>query len=87
MSDEEASLGLGTDLVHNGAQQSAVAVVELGGIRVRCVKVVRSVLGLQQGQQTTANQELAVGRGAKMVRRVATGRDIGDVNEFTKGVL
>lgn len=44
-------------------------------------------LCLQQRQQSTTDQGLTIKRGTKMVRIVATGRDIGHIDESTEGVL
>ena len=85
--DEEATLGLGSDLISDGAQQSAVAVAELGVVGVRGVEVVGSVLGLQERQEATTNEQLTIKGGTQMVRGVAAGRNIGDVDELTEGGL
>lgn len=44
-------------------------------------------LGLKQGQQSTANQCLAIKRRTKMVGIVATGWDISHPEERAEGVL
>lgn len=53
VSDEETTIGLGADLISNGAKKGPVAVRELGEVRVTGVPVKSSVLSLQQRQQTT----------------------------------
>lgn len=85
--DQEATVRLGTDLISDGAEESTVAVGELGLIRVGSVKVVGSILGLQQRQETATNKELAIDGGAKMVGGVAAGGHVGDGNEGSEGVL
>lgn len=44
-------------------------------------------LGVKQGQESTANQCLAIKGRTKMVRIVATGGDISHPDERAKGVL
>jgi hypothetical protein len=44
-------------------------------------------LSLEQGQETTANQGLAIKRGTQVVRVVAAGRDVGDPQEGAEGIL
>lgn len=46
--DEEAAFRLGADLVGDGAEDGAVGLEELWSVWVRNVKVVCSVLGLEQ---------------------------------------
>lgn len=50
-------------------------------------KVLLSYLGLQQGEQSAAEQSLSVEGRAKMVRVVSTGGHISDPKKSTKGVL
>lgn len=76
--DEESSVGLGTDLVSNRCEDGPVALQESRPVRVGRVKVVRRVLSLEQGQQTAADECLAVEGSSQVVRAVATGRHVGD---------
>lgn len=55
VSDEESSLGLGSDLVRDGSEKGSVAVGELGVVGVRHVPVEGGVLGLEKGEETTAD--------------------------------
>lgn len=87
VSDEEATLGLGADLVDNRAQQSAVAVRELGVVGIRHIKVESSVLRLEETEETATDEGLAVGRGTQVVRGVATARNISEGDDLTKGIL
>lgn len=85
--DEEATLGLGADLVRDGAQDGAVAVAELGVVGVADVPVESGVLGLQQRKQAATHERLAVERRAKVVRGVAAGGDVREVDYASKSVL
>lgn len=85
--DEEAAFGLGADLIDDGAEKGAVAVGELGGVGVGGVEVVRRVLGLEDGEKTTTDKELAIGRGTEMVGLVTAGGDIGHGDDGAEGVL
>lgn len=60
VSDEETTVGLGADLIDDGAENTAVAVVELGMVRVRSVEVEGSVLGLEKRQKTSSDKSLAI---------------------------
>lgn len=79
--------GLGSDLIDDGAQKSPVTVAKLGVVWVRGVEVECRILSLQEGQQTTTDQQLSVGRRTQVMGRVATRGDIGDINEGTEGFL
>ena len=85
--DQETTVRLGADLISDGAEESTVAVGELGLVGVGSVEVVGSVLGLQQRQETATNEELAINGGAKMVGGVAAGGHVGDGNESSECVL
>lgn len=85
--NEEATLGLSTNLVRDGTEKSAVAVCELGRIGVGNIPVEGRILSLQKRQETSSHQSLAINRGAKMMGRVATGWDIADVDDLAEGVL
>lgn len=87
VSDEEAALGLGADLIGDGAQQGAVAVAELGVVGVADVPVEGSVLGLQQRQQATAHEGLAIERRAQVVRGVAAAGHVREVDNATECIL
>ena len=101
--DVEPAARLGADLVGNRRQESAVALEERRTIGVRGVKVERRVLlesardfssmstctylGLEERQEATSNQGLAIERGAKMVRVIAAAGDVGDPDESAEGIL
>lgn len=78
---------LGSDLVDDGAQKTPVTVAKLGVVWVRGVEVECRILGLQEGQQTTTDQQLSVDRRTQVMGRVATGGDVGNINEGTEGFL
>lgn len=42
--NEETAIGLGADLISDGGKDTTVALLELGGVWVACVEVVRSIL-------------------------------------------
>lgn len=85
--DEETSIGLGADLISDGREHSTVALLELGPVRVGGVEVEGRVLGLQERQETTTNDGLAVKAGAQVMGAVATAGHLSQVDEFTKGIL
>lgn len=85
--EEGIPFGLGPDLVYNRAQDASVALLERGAVWVRHVKVVGSILCLQQREQTTSNQSLSVQRRAEVMRRVPAGWDISQVDDGSKRVL
>lgn len=85
--DEEASVGLGADLVRDGCQDGPVALQESRPVRVSRVKVVRRVLSLEEGQETAADEGLAIERSSQVVGAVAAGGHIGDPEKSTKSVL
>lgn len=60
VSDEETTVGLGADLIDDGAENAAVAVIELGMVWVRSVEVESSVLGLEKREKTTSDKSLAI---------------------------
>lgn len=60
VSDEETTVGLGADLIDDGAENTAVAVIELGMVWVRSVEVESSVLGLEKRKKTASNEGLAI---------------------------
>lgn len=83
----ESTVRFRSDLVGDGGKNTAVALLELGAIRVGGVEVECRVLRLEQGQQSTTNQGLAIKRATQMVRIVATRWNIGDPKERSEGVL
>lgn len=85
--DEESSIWLGANLISNGGEQSTVALLEGGPVRVGGVEVEGRVLGLQQRQKTTADDGLTVKAGAQVMGAVAAGGHLSQVDEFTKGIL
>lgn len=85
--DEESSIWLGADLISDGREQSTVALLERGPVWVRGVEVVGRVLGLQERQETTANDGLAVKGRAQVMGAVAAAGYLRQVDEFTKGIL
>jgi hypothetical protein len=85
--DEESTLGLGSDLISDGGKQSTVAVRELGVVRIASVEVERSVLGLQERQETTTDEQLAIEGCSQVVRGVATAGHIRNGDEAAKGIL
>lgn len=85
--DEETSIWFGADLISNGRENSAVALLEGRPVRVGGVEVEGSVLGLQERQKTTADDGLAVKGGAQVMRAVAAAGHLSQVDEFTEGVL
>lgn len=85
--DEESTLRLGSDLIGDGGKQSTVAVRELGVVRIAGVEVERSILGLQERQETTTDKQLAVEGCSQMVRGVAAAGHICNGDEATKGIL
>lgn len=85
--DEETTLGLSSDLIGNGGKQSAVAVREFGVVRIAGVEVEGSVLGLQERQKTTTDEQLAIEGCSQVVRGVATAGHIRNRDEATKGIL
>lgn len=85
--DVESTVRLRSDLVGDGGKNTTVALLELGAIRVGGVEVERRVLRLEQGQQSTTNQSLAIKRATKVVRVIAARWDIGDPKERSEGVL
>lgn len=78
---------LGPNLIRDGRENGAVALQEGGSVRVGSVKVVGSVLGLQERQETTTDEGLSIEGGAQMVRAVAAGWDICDPEQRAKGVV
>lgn len=60
---------------------------ELGLVGIGHVPVIGSVLGLQQRQEAATDEELAISRRAQVVRRIATGGDIADVDNLAKSIL
>ena len=60
---------------------------ELRPIWVGHVPVVSRVLSLQQRQEATADEGLAIGRGAKMMWRITTSRDVRHLDNSAEGVL
>ena len=80
-------VGLGADLVDDGAEDGPVALQELRAVWVRDVEVKGRVLRLQDGQEATAEKRLSVRRGAEVVRRIPAGRDVCDLDYRAKGVL
>jgi hypothetical protein len=78
---------LSTDLVNNRAQQGPVAVRELWTIGVSRIEVEGCVLRLQEGEQPSAHEKLAVMGRAKMVRGVSTCGDVRQVDDGSKCVL
>jgi hypothetical protein len=50
-------------------------------------KVEGSVLGLEQREQATTDQRLAINGRSQVVRRVATGRDIRQIDDCAEGIL
>lgn len=60
VSDEETTVGLGADLINDGAENTAVAVVELGMVWVRSVEVESGVLGLEKRKEAASNEGLAI---------------------------
>jgi hypothetical protein len=69
--DEESSIWLGADLISDGGEQGTVALLEGGPVRVGGVEVEGRVLGLQERQETTTDDGLAVKAGAQVMRAVA----------------
>lgn len=84
---KDAPFGLSTDLIRNGAENGTVAVSELGVVRVAGVPVVGGILGLQQRQQATTDEGLAIEGSAQVVRTVSAAGHIRNMNDGTKGVL
>lgn len=78
---------LGSDLVNDGAQKTPVTVAKLGVVWVRRVEVECRILGLQEGKQAATDQQLSVDRRSQVMGRVATGGNVGDINEGTEGFL
>jgi hypothetical protein len=60
---------------------------ELWMIGIRDVPVERGVLSLEQRQQTTSHKSLSIYRWSEMMGRVATGRNITDVDDLAEGIL
>lgn len=85
--DEESSIWFGADLISDGREHSTVALLEGGPVRVGGVEVEGRVLGLQERQETTTNDGLAVKAGAQVMRAVAAAGHLSQVDEFTKGIL
>lgn len=85
--DEESSIRLGADLISDGGEQGTVALLEGGPVRVGGVEVEGRVLGLQERQETTTDDGLTVKAGAQVMRAVAAAGHLGQVDEFTEGIL
>jgi hypothetical protein len=58
--DEETTVRLCADLIDDGAENTAVAVVKLGMVWVRSVEVEGSVLGLEKREKTASDESLAI---------------------------
>lgn len=85
--ERDVPAGQGADLVSDGAQNGSVAVLELGVVRVGRVPVEGGVLRLEQRQETTTDQRLAVQGGTQMMGRVAAGGHVRNVEEGSESVL
>jgi hypothetical protein len=85
--DRVLPIRLSADLINDGAENSAVAVAELRVPRVGHIEIESSILRLEQGQKTAANESFAIGRWAQMVRRVAAGGYISHVDNSAEGAL
>lgn len=59
--DKKTALRLGADLIGDRAEEGPVAVGELGRIRVGYIPVEGCVLGLEQRQESSTDESLAVG--------------------------
>ena len=87
VSNEETTIGLGSDLISNGGEDGTVALLESRAVRVGGVKVESGILSLQEGEQTTTNEGFSVEGNTDVMGVVATGWDISDPDKFTEGVI
>jgi hypothetical protein len=85
--DQKATVGQSANLVGDGAEQTAVALLEDRLVWVGDIEEETSVLSLQQAEKTTTPDGLAIGGRAGVVRRVTRGWHLGDTEESAEGVV
>jgi hypothetical protein len=85
--NEESTIWLSADLIHNRAENSTVALLESRPVRVGYIPIECSVLGLEKGQKTASDQSLSIDGWSKMMGRIATGGNVCQLDDGTEGVL
>ncbi len=85
---EDLPIRLSADFIHNGAEDAAVALEELGGGKGSTRRSKTPVSWVFSSDSRPPPTEcLAVMRRPQMMRRVSTGGHIGQLNDSAEGVL